>query len=136
MTLSEYLIAYLGKLNDTLGYTADDFQVVIIDTLADYGVSSESDATDLSKLYALAKVHLWRKILVDVSGDYKFSADGSTFNRDQVYQMAKQNLSIAVADAYKYMPNSKIKVGTFRALRGEDFSYSYYDEDDITDNTL
>ena len=110
MTLSEYLIAYLGKLALTLEWDEADLDIVVTDTIEDYGISTEAEATDIKKLRLLGKVNLWKKVLTETSGDYNFSSDGGSFSRSQFYDMALKNYEIACNDALEYLPNYQIKV--------------------------
>jgi len=102
MTLSEYLLAYLGKLNDTLEYAESDLTIVIADALLDYGVDTEADATDPRKLHDLALVHLWKKIMVESAQSIDVSVDGSSFKQSQMYEMAKQQYLDACSNAMQY----------------------------------
>ena len=46
LTLTQYLLAYLGNLNNTLNYAENDLSIVIEDALSDYGVTTEIEAND------------------------------------------------------------------------------------------
>jgi hypothetical protein len=111
LTLAQYLIAFLGDLNSMLNYTEADLAIVIEDSLNDYGVSSESEVTDIRVLRKLGKVHLWTKILTDASKDFNFSADGASYSSSQFYDMALKNYQIALSDAYAYLPGYEITTG-------------------------
>lgn len=111
MSLSEYLIAYLGNLAEILGWEESNLPIVVEDTLSDYGVSTEAEATDTRKLRLLGKVNLWKKALVELSSKYNFSADGASFSQSQFYEMVLKNYERACNEALEYMPNYQIQVG-------------------------
>jgi len=111
MTLSEYLIAYLGNLATDLGYTSGSLSVVVSDTLLEYEVDTEAEAIDFKKLYAIAKVIVWKKILTDLVTAYNFSADGGNFQRSQMYDMAMKNYQDCINSALPYLSGYAIEVG-------------------------
>jgi hypothetical protein len=111
MTLSQYLEKYLGNLASQLGYSdfEGSFDFIVSETLRYYGVATESQATDLNKLYAIGKVHLWKQILREVSFDYDISADGTSNKRSQIFDMATKNLNDCIEEANQYLSAYRIK---------------------------
>ena len=108
MTLSEYIQAYLGQIyTDWLTSTS----AIEADVLALYGVETEAEATNLAKLYAIAKSISWLHIMSATASAYNFSADGATFNRSQIFEMAKANYLSTLADAIQYMPSYEVEIG-------------------------
>ena len=77
-----------------------------------YGVSTEAEATDLTKLHALADVAVWRQALNDISLDYNWSADGASFSRSQAVTAIRENLMRAESAAMAYNPAYNITVHT------------------------
>lgn len=128
-TLADYMLAVLGVVGQTLEYTNASFGEAVNDALVAYGVNEISQATDIKKLRALAKVAAWKKACDDLVGFYKFSADGGTYDRNQMREMAEKALTLAQADAAAYDPS--YVVGIVRAAPVND-PYRYTPEDEQT----
>lgn len=111
MTLAAYITSNFGQVKTQLGWS-DSLQIAAITekTLEMYGVSTEAEATNASKLHALADVAVWRQALNDVSLDYNFSADGASYSRSQQADMIRENLQAAETAALVYLPNYSILV--------------------------
>lgn len=111
MTLAAYITANFGQVKTQLGWS-DSLQISAITdkALEWYGVSTEAEATDATKLHALADVAVWRQALNDVSLDYDFNADNAGYKRSQQADMIHKNLDAAETNALAYLPNYSILV--------------------------
>ena len=111
MTLAAYITSNFGQVKTQLGWS-DSLQISAITekTLEMYGVSTEAEATNASKLHTLADVAVWRQALNDVSLDYDFNADNAGYKRSQQDDMIRKNLQAAETAALVYLPNYSIIV--------------------------
>ena len=111
MTLAAYITSNFGQVKTQLGWS-DSLQISAITdkALEWYGVSTEAEATDATKLHALADVAVWRQALNDVSLDYDFNADNAGYKRSQQADMIRKNLDTAETAALVYLPNYSILV--------------------------
>jgi len=111
MTIATYITAHFLSVKTQLGWS-DSLQIDAIaeKTLEMYGVATEAEATDTTKLHALADIAVWRQALNDVSLDYNFAADGASYSRSQQHAMIQKNLDTAIGDAMAYLPNYSIIV--------------------------
>lgn len=109
MALADYITANFRQIKTQLAWS-DSLEITAITekTLELYGVDTEAEATDTTKLHALADVAVWRQALNDVSLDYDFSADNARYNRSQQADMINKNLATAENAAIVYMPNYAI----------------------------
>lgn len=113
MTLTAYITANFRQIKSQLAWSDSLEITAIIDkTLEFYGVATEAEATDTSKLHALADVAVWRQALTDVSLDYNFSADNASYSRSQQADMIRENLEGAVTAALVHMPSYTIGVSS------------------------
>jgi len=110
MTLSTWLTARFTNIQTSLGWS--DFSVIVEDALALYGVATEAEATDTDKLYAVARLALWRQAETDVSLDMDFAADGRSYKRSQMHDMILKNLAQAKMEATPYLSVLQIGVTT------------------------
>ncbi len=113
MTLATYITANFLSIKTQLAWS-DSLQISAITdkALEFYGVDTEAEATDLTKLHALADVAVWRQALNDVSLDYNFSADNASYSRSQQADMIRKNLESAVTDAIVYNANYAIGISS------------------------
>lgn len=111
MTLAAYITANFAQVKSQLGWS-DSLQITAITdkVLEWYGVETEAEATDATKLHALADVAVWRQALNDVSLDYDFNADNAGYKRSQQAEMIRKNLDTAETAAMVYLPNYSILV--------------------------
>lgn len=111
MSLTTYINDYFAQVKSQLGWS-DSTQIaaIITKTLELYGVDNEGDATNTTKLHALADVSVWRQALNDISLDYGFSADGASYSRNQAVNQIRDNLRDAESTAMVYMPNYQMIV--------------------------
>jgi hypothetical protein len=111
MALSDYITANFRQIKSQLAWS-DSLEITAITdkTLEYYGVATEAEATDATKLHALADVAVWRQALNDVSLDYSFSADGASYSRGQMPDHIRNNLDEAINNAIVYTPNYSIVV--------------------------
>lgn len=118
MLLLDYLKLSLGKLNTTLGYSfsgsaSDDFAIVLEDTLTDYGVASEGEATDTTKLRKLGIYNMWKKVMVDVVDNINFSADGASYSNEQLYNHVQEQYKNSLFSANSYLSQYQATVQNF-----------------------
>ena len=111
MTLTEYLLARMGDLNDYFGYDSDDLEIVVEDALALYGVDTEAEVGSAYKLRKLALPLLWQKCLIDLSQNFDVSIDGQSFKQSQFYTQVKELYDWALNDALIYNPDYFASVG-------------------------
>lgn len=111
MTLATYISDNFPQIKSQLGWN-DSTQIVTIvaKALELYGVATEAEATDTTKLHALADVAVWRQALNDIALDYSFSADGAQYSRNQASERVKELLAQAESTAIVYMPNYQMIV--------------------------
>jgi hypothetical protein len=112
--LADYLSLNFSSIKTQLSWS-DSIEVtaVINKTFEMYGVATEAEATDLTKLHALADVAVWRQALNDISLDYAFSADGASFSRNQAVDAIRKNLDNAESLAIAYLPAYNITVHNY-----------------------
>jgi len=94
-TLAEYMHTALGAIATSLGWTVagDSYDEPVNDALLLYGaddIASISGRASITKLRALARLAVWRKVVTETAGDYNFSADGGSYSRAQVNEQARQ----------------------------------------------
>lgn len=131
MTLNTYLTDRYTAIGNQLGWTSDDFNVIVEDTLETIGVSSEAEETNLIKLHAIAIYLLWKKALETVTLDFNFSADGASYSRSDMHSQILKNLEIAESEALAYMPYYQVEMGTLTYIEDP---YSYSSERDEAGN--
>lgn len=111
--LLDYINENFPTIKTQLGWTdGANIATIITKALEMYGVSTEAEATDLTKLHALADVAVWRQALNDISLDYNWSADGASFSRSQAVTAIRENLVYAESVAIAYNPAYNITVHT------------------------
>ena len=111
--LLDYINENFPTIKTQLGWTdGANIATIITKTLEMYGVSTEAEATDLTKLHTLADVAVWRQALNDISLDYNWSADGASFSRSQAVTAIRENLMYAESAAMAYNPAYNIVVHT------------------------
>jgi hypothetical protein len=110
MSLTTYLTDRYSVIYNALGWTG--FDSIIEDTLELYGVDTEAEATNETKLHRLADYALWSQAKTDVTLDYDFSADGARYSRSQMFKMVDENLSEAFSNALPYLPDLQVDTTT------------------------
>ena len=123
MTLVEYLTAYLGDLVTTLNVSASSISFVVDETLETYGVATEAEAIDLTKLHKIAVVQMWKRLMQQASAGFDFSADGNSYKTSQVYDFCKRNYFDAMTDASDYISDFEVGISQHR-IDGR-LSYEY-----------
>lgn len=114
MTLSEYLTAYLGDIVTDLNISASAISFAVDESISAYGVDTEADATDLDKLHKLAKVEMWKRIMLLNSANFDVSSDGNSYKSSQIFDFAKQNYLNALSDASEYLDAYTVEVDSHR----------------------
>lgn len=131
MALSDFITNTLGaNLVSYSGWSAGDTTFVTSNTLRVYGVTNESDASDISKLYAIAKVESFKQVLSLISTKYSFSADGGNFSRSNVFDAVEKLYQDAISEAMVYLPANNVRVGNV------DFTQNPYGLDSFTRSLL
>lgn len=118
---TDHVQGYLGGLSGTVGWDINSLNLVVSDALLLYGVSTEADATDTTKAYALLDYCAARRILREASMNHDYSADGESFSLSQVPEsVAKFLLNEAWTVAFHYLPEGSTEVGSI------DFGFDPY----------
>ena len=115
-SLSEYMHWQLQNLASILGLSvgaadAGSYAEAVNAALLAYGVSAISQASDIAKIRALARVEVWRMACNSLAALYDFSADGGSYQRGQMLAQAKKNLETALTDALGYDPAYRVGPG-------------------------
>lgn len=98
-TIADFMLATLGDVGTVLGMTDASFEEPIIDTLLAYGEDDIADATDISKLRALARVQAWRTALRNAAARYDFADGTENLKRSQIFAHIQAALASAESDA-------------------------------------
>jgi len=111
MALADYISDNFPTIKAQLNWSDSiSLPIIVAKAVELYGVTSESDATDLTKLHALGDVAVWRQALNDIALDYSFSADGASFSRNQAVTNIRDNLADAENKAIAYLPAYQMTV--------------------------
>lgn len=102
-TLATFMLTELGDVAGVLEWTAQaDVQEAINEALLVYGVNDIADATDISKLRALARRQAWRSAVNSLTTRYDFSNPEGDYKRSQMVKAAATRLAQAESDAMPY----------------------------------
>jgi hypothetical protein len=126
--LKSYMVGRVKSIADLLGMTIEDFAESVNDVLVAYGVNDISEATDITKLRALAHYQAWVLIAEIATGEYQFSADGGSFNRKQIYDNAVATLERLRITYAPYLPSVEEEMVEHRIEVGTTTHYDYYTE--------
>lgn len=113
--LTAYMRNVTKAVSDTLNLNQGEFQEAVNDVLTVYGVDDIADATDITKLRALAKVAAWRTVNdLLITTAYDFSADGGSYKLSQMKAGAEKALELAEQAAAEagYSVGYAIQMGT------------------------
>ncbi len=96
-TLKAYQHSLLGPVADALGWSVagGSYDEALIDTLLAYGVTDIANATDITKLRALAAVAVWRQAQQAAAGLITFSSFGDRFEQGTI----QERITVALAQA-------------------------------------
>lgn len=107
-----FMLESVGSLADVLGLTTDHFDEAINETLLSYDVDDLSDATDIRKLRALARVEAARVAVRRSAGWYNMRSGQDSLERATVHKQAKEALADAIVEAGPYdVDGYRIRVG-------------------------
>lgn len=120
--LAGYMMAVLGATADALDWDASDLDEAVLDSLILYGVSDITNATDIDKLRACARLALWRAVEAATAGNIDFAEDAQRFNDAQIHDHAVAQVKKARVEAVKFGVDHSI--GVLRTRRRDDY-YSY-----------
>jgi hypothetical protein len=118
MNLNDYLSAYLGELVTELNVSASAISFAASEAIAQYPADTEDECTDINRLYALAKVEIWKRLMFLNSGNFDVSSDGQSYKTSQIYEFLKNNYLMAVSDAAEYLDNNEVVITSHRFSRG------------------
>ena len=102
--LKSFMATILGPVADALGWTvvANSFDEAVTDTLLAYGESDIADATDITKLRALAAVAVWRQAQQAAAGLFNWSTFGDKYDMADVQSRIAKSLALAESNAVNY----------------------------------
>lgn len=109
-TIIIYLKVTLDTVEDIVAISFSKWTEMANDLLVMYGVTDYANATDITKVRALAKVVAWKAAMEAVSAWYKYSADGGSYDRNQIFEMCQSNYKNALHDASAYGTDYEIKI--------------------------
>ncbi len=125
-SLAQYMADVLGPVGLALGLAApDSYQEAVNETILQYGADTLSNAPDIRKVRALARVQAWQMVVSATAGDFDVKAADQTFSRSQVHAQALKNLEAARSDAFWCDPAYRVER---EALNVQD-PYRVTDED-------
>lgn len=108
---SDHVQGYIGGLSGTVGWDINSLNLVVSDALLLYGVSTEVEAADTTKAYALLDYATARRILREVSMNSNYSADGESFSLGDVPKnVATFMFNDAWQNAFQYLPEGTSEV--------------------------
>jgi hypothetical protein len=112
--LAAYMHAELGPAAAALGLEvglsdAGDYAEAVNETILQYGVTAISQASDILKLRALARVQAWRTAAAQMAALFDFGAEGGSYQRSQMAASAEKNLARALIDALPYDENYRVR---------------------------
>lgn len=90
--LALYLHSVVGpNVAAILGWSApDSYSEIVTDAVLSYGVEDIAEADNISKLRAIARMHVWRAVMEQTTGHYDLTMpDGIRAERNQLHQQAK-----------------------------------------------
>ncbi|HEY3310561.1 MAG TPA: hypothetical protein VGK00_02870 [Anaerolineales bacterium] len=133
-TLSDFMHQELGKVAVILAYTvgagdAGSYAEAVNETLLKYGQVLIANATDISKIRALARVEAWKKACNDLAALYKFTSDDASYERNQIFDQAEKNLGMALTLSLPWDAGYQINVTRVRPVHDP---YRYLPEEDRT----
>lgn len=106
-SLATFMLSQLGEVATVLGWTGlGNVQEGVNETLLAYGVAGIADASDITKLRALARREAWRLAVASLLTFYDFSNPEGQYKRSQMLAAAGHRLSDAESAALPYDPNA------------------------------
>lgn len=103
---TDKVLAYLGGISGSVGWDINAMQLVVDDAVEMYGVLTEAEASNTTKLNPLLRYSAARRILREASMDFDYSADGESYHRSQVSkQVAEFLVADALVDALPHLDN-------------------------------
>ena len=103
---TDFCLSVIGGLSGTVGFGGTQLQLIVDDAVEAYGVSTEADATDETKLHALLRYHTWVRVRNEFVLDFDYKADGESFSRSQAVKHLNDLVSEAYAKAASYLPEA------------------------------
>jgi hypothetical protein len=102
----------LGRIAETLALDETNMIEAVHDVTLACGVSDIADATDVTKIRALARVAALQVAQTTAATYYDFGADGGDYKRSQVMAQLATLLTNAETAAFAYAPNYGLEIGT------------------------
>jgi hypothetical protein len=126
LTIATYIDNTYAQLVSQLGWSTPH-TTIAAKALQLYGVDTEAEATDDTKLEALVDYAVWKQALADISLDYSFSADGNSYQRQQAVEAVRKNLMAAETKALAYLPEYQI------IIHEDDTNADWWDNNEDTE---
>lgn len=129
--LKLYMLTSLGSIAQAMSLTIESFGEAVNEALGQYGVSAIADATDITKLRAIARVEALKLAKAEAALAYDFDADGASYKRSQMAANIDRLLEAAKAEAMRYSSEYAITTGSM-AYSNDPYQWA---EDTITEDT-
>lgn len=102
--LKAYMHSILATVADALGWSVvnNNYDEAVNDTLLAYGESDIADATDITKLRALAAVAVWRAAQQAAAGLINWSTFGDKYDFGAIQDKIAKSLALAESNAVSY----------------------------------
>jgi len=110
--LKGYMHSQLATAADALGWSVagGNYDEILIDALLDLGLSAAADETNLRKLRAAARMHVFAAAHRAVDGLVDFRADGASYNMSQLKKGLMNSYTQALADWLEHDPGYAVTV--------------------------
>lgn len=105
-TLSQFMLNELAEVNEYFNWTPASFTEQVVDTLIDYGVSTLSEATDIPKLRAIARLQVWQKAKLAAAKFIDNRMVDDDRSQSQLFDHIASNLQQAQAAASIYLTSA------------------------------
>lgn len=105
-TLSQFMLNELAEVNEYFNWTPASFAEQVTDTLIDYGVPTLTDATDIPKLRAIARLQVWSKAKRAAAKFIDNKVTDDERSQSQLFDHIAQNLQQAQAAASIYLTSA------------------------------
>lgn len=115
--LALYLHSVVGpNVVAILGWSApDSYSEIVTDAVLSYGVEDIAEADNISKLRAIARMHVWRAVMEQTTGHYDLTMpDGIRAERNQIHQQAKGAYLEARKEAMRHGTDYSVGVTSVR----------------------
>ena len=107
---TDYVQSVIGMSSGTVGWGEVELQLAVDDAVEFYGVSTEAEATDTTKLNILLRLATWIRVRNQFAFDHDYKADGESFSRSQMFSQINQMVAEAKKKAIPYLTDSEIDI--------------------------